>query len=224
MDMLLETQTEWITKQSDYILKPNDKLNISILVNHLEKAYKSNQYLVVGVNNEGIKIINPSAKSSKKCGNTAAKMECKEAQTIVLGMTNLCEGQLVFEENFAKTELDANKWSYDIRHRLIGKENEEFVLFDNSRENIFIRDGYLNIKPTFTRENIKDAKIDFGSRCTPVWRRNTECELMPRPPYVYVPPVNSSQIRTYNTFEFQYGRIEVKAKLPKGDWILPCKH
>jgi len=38
----------------------------------------------------------------------------------------------------------------------------------------------------------------------------------------YINPVRSARLRTVGKLEFQYGRVEVKAKLPKGDWIWPA--
>ena len=31
-------------------------------------------------------------------------------------------------------------------------------------------------------------------------------------------PIASARLRTAETFSFKYGRVEIKAKLPKGDW------
>lgn len=36
-----------------------------------------------------------------------------------------------------------------------------------------------------------------------------------------LPPVLSAKITTKSTFSFKYGVIEIKAKLPKGNWIYP---
>ncbi|KAI4480949.1 hypothetical protein M0804_010046 [Polistes exclamans] len=36
-----------------------------------------------------------------------------------------------------------------------------------------------------------------------------------------LPPILSGRLNTNNSFTFQYGRIEVRAKLPAGDWIYP---
>lgn len=35
-------------------------------------------------------------------------------------------------------------------------------------------------------------------------------------------PVRSARIRTVNSFAFEYGRVEIVAKLPKGDWLWPA--
>ncbi|XP_023301714.2 gram-negative bacteria-binding protein 2 [Lucilia cuprina] len=221
MDLLFEPQPDWTTTQTSKVLTSQDKVNISLLVNYRGEAYTSYQYIVIGENTVGIKAAPTLQNNNENCGDTRVAVECEKAQTIVLGMSNLCQGQLIFEDNFDNSQLNMNKWRYDIRHRLIGTDSEEFVVFDNHAENIFIHEGYLNIRPKLTQENMKEAKLNFGSRCTAFANRKKECELIPQPHFIFVPPFNSSQIYTKNTFQFQYGRIEVKAKLPKGEWILP---
>jgi beta-glucanase (GH16 family) len=37
-----------------------------------------------------------------------------------------------------------------------------------------------------------------------------------------VNPIQSARLRTVNSFNFKYGTVEVRAKLPKGDWIWPA--
>jgi beta-glucanase (GH16 family) len=34
-------------------------------------------------------------------------------------------------------------------------------------------------------------------------------------------PVMSARIRTLKSFGFRYGRVEVRAQLPRGDWLWP---
>lgn len=38
-----------------------------------------------------------------------------------------------------------------------------------------------------------------------------------------LPPVVSAKLNTKHFFRFRYGRVEIRAKLPKGDWIFPRK-
>lgn len=41
---------------------------------------------------------------------------------------------------------------------------------------------------------------------------------------VYVQnPIQSARLRTAESFHFKYGRVEVKAKLPRGDWLWPVR-
>jgi beta-glucanase (GH16 family) len=35
-------------------------------------------------------------------------------------------------------------------------------------------------------------------------------------------PIMSARLRSVKSFAFKYGRLEIKAKMPKGDWIWPA--
>jgi len=37
-------------------------------------------------------------------------------------------------------------------------------------------------------------------------------------------PIQSARIRTINSFSFVYGTVEIRAKMPRGDWIWPGKY
>ncbi|XP_013113076.1 gram-negative bacteria-binding protein 2 [Stomoxys calcitrans] len=219
MDLIDKSQPDWTASHLATELKDKDMLDISILVDHNGEAYKTFQNLIVGTNNnQGIIKRN----LPRKCyGNNSLNIDCKPSQTLVADKLEICKDQLIFEENFDGPTINAEKWSFDIRNLVTGRQTDEFVVYDNHGDNIFLNEGSLHIKPTFTQEELRKASIDFGSRCTPVENVVTECKLMAKPPRIYVPPVNSSQIHTRETFRFKYARIEIKAKLPKGDWLLP---
>jgi beta-glucanase (GH16 family) len=38
----------------------------------------------------------------------------------------------------------------------------------------------------------------------------------------YINPIRSARLRTVNSFAFKYGRVEVRAKAPRGDWLWPA--
>ena len=38
----------------------------------------------------------------------------------------------------------------------------------------------------------------------------------------YINPIRSARLRTAKSFSLKYGRVEVRAKLPKGDWLWPA--
>lgn len=37
-------------------------------------------------------------------------------------------------------------------------------------------------------------------------------------------PIQSARIRTVKSFAFKYGRLEFRAKLPRGDWLWPVRN
>lgn len=59
-------------------------------------------------------------------------------------------------------------------------------------------------------------------RCTAVVDTEAECKRTAQH-FTILPPVVSCKIKTKQTFTFKYGRVEIRAKLPKGDWMFPRK-
>lgn len=39
--------------------------------------------------------------------------------------------------------------------------------------------------------------------------------------YKILPPVLSARLTTRKSFNFLYGKVEISAKLPTGDWLVP---
>ncbi|RKO85519.1 concanavalin A-like lectin/glucanase domain-containing protein [Blyttiomyces helicus] len=76
-----------------------------------------------------------------------------------------------------------------------GGGNFEFEYYTNNRSNSFVRDGTLYLQPTLTVDAIGQANLD-GS-VDPVLGYTMDLCL-------------------------KYGRVEVRAKLPQGDWIWPA--
>lgn len=47
-----------------------------------------------------------------------------------------------------------------------------------------------------------------------------DCQRHAKGPYI-LPPVLSGSMDTRNSFAFLYGKVQIRAKLPQGDWIYP---
>lgn len=42
--------------------------------------------------------------------------------------------------------------------------------------------------------------------------------------YNILPPIISARLSTKESFYFRYGKIEIRAKFPEGDWLYPGKY
>lgn len=145
--------------------------------------------------------------------------QCKTSHTTVNG-SPYCSGKLLFDAQFT------NGMHKDLINivQISGEENE-FVVFNKSDVNYYIQDGNLVINPTLLDENTEEnftshGHLDLSSSCT-----NSEVsdDFCARRPYgrFFLPPVVSARVTTKDTFWFRYGVVEIKAKLPQGDWLLP---
>jgi hypothetical protein len=137
---------------------------------------------------------------------------------------------LVFEDTFE--ELDMEIWAHDIT--MAGGGNWEFQYYTNNRSNSFVEEGVLYLQPTLTEETIGEANMmgekPFRFDMWGMWPSDActsnafyGCErISDAGAQLVINPVQSARLRTTGTFTFQYGRLEVEAKLPRGDWLWPA--
>lgn len=129
--------------------------------------------------------------------------------------------KLVFSDEFGR--FDLSKWQHEVT--MGGGGNKEFEWYTNNRTNSFVRDGALYLQPTLTSEKIgeealNNGYVNLGSECTD--NAFGGCQKDASAAGEIINPVMSARIRTKNSFAFTYGRAEIRAKLPKGDWIWPA--
>lgn len=131
----------------------------------------------------------------------------------------LCSSQnVIFEDNFSGSNIDESKWSFE--ETLSGGSDWQFQWFVKDSENTFIRDGILHIKPTLTADKFSEdalyEKKVVIENCTS--HHNYGCERQGTDENI-LNPIRSASIQTKTAFK--YGTVEIKAKLPAGDWLKP---
>jgi len=134
-------------------------------------------------------------------------------------------GSLIFEDNFDK--LDHTVWQHE--KTMSGGGNWEFQVYDNTRDNSFCQNGILNIFPTLTDDRYG---VDFVRTGTLDLNGGSPADECTNPSFYgcsragaggnIINPTMSARLRTVNSFHFKYGRVEVRAKMPTGDWLWPA--
>lgn len=126
----------------------------------------------------------------------------KKSITKVFGETNLvkegqeiCAGDMIFSDEF--DGLDLNVWQHDTWS---GAANGEFQQYTDDGTVSFAANGFLYIKP----ELLASAKANLTKRgrlqdVAPIW-----------------------SAKVFTNAAFLYGKIEVRAKAPVGDWLWPA--
>ncbi|EDW79053.1 uncharacterized protein Dwil_GK10581 [Drosophila willistoni] len=221
------TDGKWMSKQRTS-LQNNDKLKISVLVQYNDEIYEKTETRVIlntrlltthdGQSN-GIKFPSNDGECQAHLASQKQQKHCKPAQSLVNSGRRTCQGELLFEDNFNELKLNRSIWKYDIRQRLYHVE-EELVAFDDDPRNSFVKEGQLNIVPVISND-VFDGSFKLGERCTAVENPEQECNISKGSFYTINPPVFSAQLHTRDSFSFKYGKIVVRAKLPKGDWLFP---
>jgi beta-glucanase (GH16 family) len=153
-----------------------------------------------------------------------ASAQCTSTLTTVSGTkapTNICSGDLIFEDNF--DTLDHKKWRHELS--LGGGGNWEFQWYVNDRFNSYTAGGFLHLKPSYTSTLFGEDFLSNGrviippSECTqPEWfgcdRRGSDQDILN--------PIRSARMDTWDSFHFKFGTVEIRAKIPSGDWIWPA--
>lgn len=176
-------------------------------------------------------------------------VDCELSQTVVMGKS-VCKGTLIFEDNFNSNDI-YTKWKREIKIPLDTEvsfisyfinritfnlfcccfifKDAEFVSYQNSPNNLFIQNGFLWILPKlqtdydgFNEERMRLGELNLNNICTGVVKPAYECYRKAQR-NVILPPIVSAKISTKDLFSFKYGKIEIRAKFPSGDWILPRK-
>ncbi|CRK95824.1 CLUMA_CG009276, isoform A [Clunio marinus] len=134
-------------------------------------------------------------------------------------------GSLIFEDTFQ--EFDMETWQHE--NTLAGGGNWEFQWYANNRSNSYTEDGTLHLVPTLVADEFGEGFLSSGvlnlhggspaDQCT-----NPSffgCERGGNA-FNILNPIKSARVRTVNSFAFRYGTVEVRAKLPAGDWLWPA--
>ena len=136
---------------------------------------------------------------------------------------------LALEDEF--TDFNLSLWKHEIT--LGGGDNWEFQAYGNNRTNSFTEDGVVHFHPTLLAELIGDANVREGFRydvwgaspadlCTGNAFYGCERQSGSGGGRNYLNPIVSARIRTAESFSFTYGKVEVRARLPVGDWLWPA--
>lgn len=130
----------------------------------------------------------------------------------------------VLDEDFSTSSgLDSKIWTKEAE--IGGFGNGEFEQTTADDSNVFVADGLLNIVP-----KLQDAKLinennvinltQSGICSSNLW---SDCVASTNTTNgTIIPPTTSGRINTKKGAVIKYGRIEVVAKLPKGDWLWPA--
>lgn len=126
-----------------------------------------------------------------------------------------------WEDDFS-SGLDSSVWQREVQLDGFGTTEFEWTTpYDN---NSYVKDGQLYIQPSLTWVNETDGltlNLTTMGICT--GSSDTSCAATYNATLgTYLPPVQSARLNTKISKSIRYGKIEVRAKLPVGDWLWPA--
>ncbi|KAF9532826.1 concanavalin A-like lectin/glucanase domain-containing protein [Crepidotus variabilis] len=169
-------------------------------------------------------------------------------KNVALDRQPLC---LVMEENFDdETSVfgkDGKGGTFFREVNMDGFGNGQFDMTTSSHNNSFISNGHLYIVPTLTGDNIGSDAVFDGTvynitDCTFNLTRPNNGYITYQGQQVFdtqsylkscsavsnktaatvINPVQSARLTTKYSANIRYGRVEVRAKMPNGDWMWPA--
>ncbi|KAK7115101.1 beta-1,3-glucan-binding protein-like isoform X2 [Littorina saxatilis] len=127
----------------------------------------------------------------------------------------------VFYDDFSSGRIDPSKWN--VAATADGGGGEEFNMYTPEPVNSYVRNGTLFIRPTYTVDTFgKDFLRNGTLNVTAKWGRCTDQQRNGcyRKGWNSIPPVMSAFLAS--RVHIRYGKVEVVAKLPRGDWLWPA--
>jgi len=165
--------------------------------------------------------------ATKSVGNHPVSQYWRPYSSSSLTFVKYC---LVYEDTF-KT-LDPNIWTHEVQ--IDGFGNGAFDWTTADPKNAYVDAEGLHIVPTLTNETTKfnnDLIYDGGKlnltkaggdgSCTGT--DLVACAITSNSTLgKMIPPVRSARLTTKGKKSIRYGRVEVVAKMPTGDWLWPA--
>ncbi|KAI0468921.1 concanavalin A-like lectin/glucanase domain-containing protein [Xylaria cf. heliscus] len=130
---------------------------------------------------------------------------------------------VVLEDSFNTFNTDV--WTKEVQ--VGGFGNGEFEQTTNTDENVYVENGHLFIKPTLQDAALinKDNVINLLEDGSCTSKQYYDCVAATNTTAgnaTIVPPTKSGRINTKKGASIKYGRVEIVAKLPEGDWLWPA--
>jgi len=146
--------------------------------------------------------------------------------------------------------LNASKWIHEVT--MSGCGNGEFEMYVPDTANSFVQNGSLHIHPSYTANWFNQSMCTSNSNSPVDWQNGCELSFNAQPsktiygtstpyPGLYPGQCNDASnygcertassgnvlnpvisARLFSSFSFTYGRVEVRAKLPVGNWLWPA--
>ncbi|XP_055855484.1 gram-negative bacteria-binding protein 1-like [Episyrphus balteatus] len=222
-DITQPSNDRWLFQISNIFIEPGSKINYWMHVQYGSYAYRKLGSQVAG--RATVDISEPESITTNSSFSSGEKLpsDCEKSVTTV-GRHPVCKGQLVFEDHFDR--LNWTMWKREVRIP-IDSDDSEFVSFQSRSENSYVSNGELHIIPNLLSETpgfngslIRTGQLDLRAECTAIVDMSKECQRIAQF-FQILPPVVTARINTKDFFTFRFGRVEVRAKLPKGDWLFP---
>lgn len=229
-DIVKMKNGRWTFRDRQAVLKPGDVLYYWTYVIYNGLGYREDDgaYVVSGYNSSTPVSSTPATRVPSpdftfptpdidiRLGN------CEAPKTQANGAPVRCANQQIFADDFNGGKLDASKWK--LERRFSGAPDYEFNIYVNDApQTLSLQNGHVQIQPVATKRFFKrrlGEMLDLGGECTGE-KNSADCVRDPSRRRDKLPPLVSAQFSTKESFSFKYGRVEVRAKMPRSKYLVP---
>ncbi|KZS21408.1 Beta-1,3-glucan-binding protein [Daphnia magna] len=147
----------------------------------------------------------------------ALRLAAQLVVVIAMVQSTVTERRILLNEEFDSME----RWEHVVTSYRMGEN--QFQYYTRRPENSFFRDGKLFIKPTLTTDRFGENFLHNGKFNL----KKEGCNLavgggcVLKADHDIANPIQSAALVTKTKFTFTYGTLEVRAKMPRGDWLWP---
>ncbi|XP_068618298.1 beta-1,3-glucan-binding protein-like [Battus philenor] len=203
------TNGRWLYEDPNLQLKVGDVINYYVFVVYDKKGYVKDKlsYTVQEL-------------TSGDSPPPVRPADCRPTVT-VLRFGTACAGQTIFEDNFDSLREDL----WQVEQYIPDQPEYPFVSYQRppNADTVKVENGYLRVEPKlqqeqlgFTNESLYSDSLNLFNGCT---RTADACSVTAMGASI-LPPIVSGRL-TSKSFAFTYGTVEIRAKLPQGDWLYP---
>jgi hypothetical protein len=136
-----------------------------------------------------------------------------ETQALILRDSELCQ---VLDDDFSSGTLNDATWKRDVE--LGGFGNGEFQMTTADSTNLFFRNSQLYLYPTLTSDTVAHV-LGGGNYTLPgcTSSNKTACVAVSNNALgTVINPVMSARINTKDKVGIKFGKVQIRAKLPRG--------
>ncbi|EDV39663.1 uncharacterized protein Dana_GF24364 [Drosophila ananassae] len=231
-DIVKVKDGRWIFRDRNAVLKPGDILYYwtYVIYNGLGYREDDGSYVVNSYSGNNSPAVTPrppvspdstTSWSFPSVPDIDIRSGCEMPKTQVNGAPTRCAGQLVFEDEFSGSNLDPSKWKAE--RRFSGEPDYEFNVYVNDKDTICLANGHAIFATTTMKKHFHrgttDA-LDLGEACTGAANTH-DCVRNGRTRNDGLPPIVTAQITSKQAFSFKFGRVVVRAKMPRANWVTP---
>ncbi|KAH8378982.1 hypothetical protein KR009_002404 [Drosophila setifemur] len=233
-DIVKAKNGRWTFRDRNSMLKPGDILYYWTYVIYNGLGYREDDGSFVvnsysGNNNISLTTSKPPSNPVETTTSWSFPSEpdidirsgCTMPKTQVNGAPTRCAGQLVFVDEFNGRNLDTSKWK--VERRFSGEPDYEFNVYAGDPDILCLANGHAILQTNTMRKHFHRGttdSLDLGETCTGVANTH-DCIRNGRTRNDGLPPMVTAQFTSKTAFSFKYGRVEVRAKLPRASWVTP---